>query len=484
MNIIEQAFKLIMELLEATFGFIFEFLAELFTGIPRKNEGYKAEFVSPGTLLSSFNYGFCLTGRRNLTRKHSYQNAIISGGTGAGKSSVVLIPSLYNMRSSAIIHDPSGELFTKSAGYLKYDGCHDVQSLNYARPELSAGYNPLSRANSSSEIQKVASMLVENALGGKAKDPFWSTQSVSLLTILISIIKKQEPQYQNLFNVRQLLNKLGSNPDEIDALFIKDADEILYSEYKAFIAYDEKVINGIIATSKAALQIFSDETVARVTSHDTINFQDFRDKRVALFIQNSVADQRYYSVLTSLFFEQFFSFILSRFPKDTEQDIFLLIDEASSLNLPTLPLAVANVRKHRAGIMLMVQDFNQLVHHYGRFDSDSIKSNCFTKMYFTGQSLETTKELESILGKYEYLDEDGKKIVRSLMTNDEIRTMKANRALIICGNHPPVMARLKPYYRSMKYRNFSKLPFVINNSTNFEQVPLLPLKSKDTTTHD
>ena len=177
-------------------------------------------------------------------------------------------------------------------------------------------------------------MLVENAFGGKGKDPFWNTQAVALLGILITILKTQEKEFQNLYNVRQLLNLLGSNPEAVDGLFSRHADEVLFSEYKSFIAYDEKVVNGVIATCKAALQIFSDESVAKVTSIDSINLQDFRDKPVVLFIQNSVADQKYYSVLTSIFFEQFFSFVLGRFPKKVKNRIFfLLIDEASSLNL-------------------------------------------------------------------------------------------------------------------------------------------------------
>jgi len=259
---------------------------------------------------------------------------------------------------------------------------------------------------------------------------------------------------------------------------------VLFAEYKAFIAYDEKVVNGVIATAKAALQIFSDEAVAKVTSLDNIEMENFRKKPTVLFIQNSVADQKYYSVLTSLFFEQLFAFILGRFPKSNEQDIFLLIDEASSLNLPTLPLAVANVRKHRAGTMLLVQDFSQLIHHYGKYDADAIKSNCFAKMYFTGQSLETSSELEKTLGRYEYEDEDGKKIVRALMTNDEIRTMKASRALLVCGNHPPVMARLRPYYKNSKYRNYSELPAPpVASDITGEPVPVLNIKNQNAKGH-
>lgn len=365
----------------------------------------------------------------------------------------------------------------KSSGYLEQRG-YEIKVLNFSNPESSSGYNPLSRANTSSDIQKVASLLIENAMGGKGKDPFWNTQAVALLTLLITILKKQEGEFQNLYNVRQLLNLLGSNPEKVDALFSRHADEILFAEYKSFIAYDDKVVNGVIATCKAALQVFNDESVAKVTSFDSISFQDFRSRPVALFIQNSIADQKYYSVLTSIFFEQFFNFVLSRFSKQNEQDIFLLIDEASSLNLPTLPLAVANVRKHNAGIMLLVQDFSQLVHQYGRYDADAIKSNCFAKMYFTGQSLETTKELEQTLGRFEYEDDNGKKVIRPLMTNDEIRTMKTSRALLICGNNPPIMARLRPYYKNGNYRAFSTLPAHELTNNIPDAVPILPLVEK------
>ena len=55
-------------------------------------------------------------------------------------------------------------------------------------------------------------MLIENALGGKTKE------------------KTQDPQYQNLFNVRQLLNLLGGNPEAVDTLFSQYATDALCTE--------------------------------------------------------------------------------------------------------------------------------------------------------------------------------------------------------------------------------------------------------------
>ncbi|MEO8087790.1 MAG: type IV secretory system conjugative DNA transfer family protein [Bacteroidota bacterium] len=476
MSIIEQILSLLLDLVIAAFTFLFEFLEQLVSGVPKRKKQFNAEFISSGSLLSSSSSGFCLNGKSSLSIKDSYQNALVIGGTGTGKSSIVLIPSLFRMTSSFIVHDPSGELFSKSSGYLKARG-YEVKVLNFASQSVSAGYNPLARASTTSEIQKVASLLVRTSLGGEPKDPFWNTQATAVLTMLITILKTQPAEFQNLYNVRQLLNQLGGNPEAVDKLFSRYAGDVLFAEYKSFIAYDQKVVSGIIATCKAALQIFSDDSVATVTSFDTLDFQEFRDHPVALFIQNSVADQKYYSVLTSLFFEQFFAFILGRFPKKEEQDVFLLIDEASSLCLPTLPLAVANVRKHRAGIMLLLQDFAQLIHNYGRNDADAIKSNCFGKMYFTGQSHETTKELESLLGKYEYLGEKGEKVVRPLMTNDEIRTIKSNRAILICGNQKPILSRLRPFYKNRTFRSYSEIvPVGLESQVQSHVIPILELE--------
>ncbi len=476
MNIITQLITSIFELLEKLLHFTFEFLETSYSGIPKRKQGFDARFESPGIILSRRESGFCLTGNRNLTTKLSFQNALILGGTGSGKSSVVLLPSLYTMKGSFIVHDPSGELFQKSSGYLnKANG--EVKVLNFTDPEISVRFNPLARAKSLSDIQKLATILVLAGLGSKANDPFWTTQSVALLTLLISILKTQEEEYQNLYNVRHLLNEMGGNPKAVDALFSRYADPVTFAEYKSFVAFDEKIVSGVVASCKAALQIFNDPKIAQITSSDNLDMSEFRTKKVALFIQNSIADQKYYSPLTSILFEQFFSYLLSRFPAKNEQDIFLLIDEASSLNLPTLPLAVANCRKHNSGIMLLLQDYNQLIHNYGKFNADAIRSNCTTKMFFSGLSHEQTKELESGLGKFEYEDEKKNKSIRPLMTNDEIRTMKSSQALIMSGNLNPMLVKLRPYYKNAKYKAYSEItPIEYSPESNIDDtVSLLTL---------
>jgi type IV secretion system protein VirD4 len=474
MKTLEQIFTIIISLFEN----LFEFLSGLISGIPEKNKKYNAGFAPESSLLSRWNKGFCLTGTKSLSIKSSFQNCLIVGYTGSGKSSIVIFNSLFRMTSASfIIHDPSGEIMKGSSGYLAQQG-FDIKVLNFTKPENSSNYNPITRANSSSEIQKISSMLIQGSLGGGKADPFWNNSAISLLSMLISILKTQEPEYQNLYNVRHLLNRLASNPKSVDMLFSEYANPVLYSEYTAIIASDEKVLNGVISTCKASLSLFNDDAIAKVTSTDNIDFSDFRKRPTALYIQNSVADQKYYSVLTSLFFEQYFAYALSRFPSAGEMPLFSLIDEASSIKLPILSMAVANGRKHSSGIMLLIQDYNQLVHQYGKHEADGIKANCFAKLYFTGSSTDTANELEKVLGKYQYEDEQKRTVVRPLLTSDEIRTLKTNRAISIAGHHAPILARLKPYYKQIRYRNYSLIPPPeIKSFAPVGEVPILPLNS-------
>lgn len=472
-------FEILTSLVETVFKILFELLSMLFGSSDKK--GYHAKFVSEGALLSRWNKGFSLTGRKQITEKDSFTNCLVTGSTGSGKTQVTLLSSLFAMRGSFIVSDPSGELFKSSAGYLEQKG-YIVKVLHFSNADISSGFNPMSRAKTQSEIQKLAAMLVRAALsGGKTSDPFWETQATTLLGMLIAILKTQPKEYQNLYNVRQLLNLLAEKSDEnttnpVDTLFVRHADPVLYNEYKSFIAYDDKLLTSVIASAKSALTLFANETVARVTAKDTIDFSEFRKQPTVLYLQSSISDMAYFSVLNAIFFEQLTSYLLSRFPEDDEQNIFMLIDEFGSMaKVPVLPAAFANVRKFRAGFMAIVQDFNQIVHAYGKPDAETIRTNCSSKVYFGGGGLEATKELSAILGKTVSETEDGKREIVPLLTNDSIRMLKPNRALLICGSHPPILAHVRPAYKSRRYRAYMAIQPAVLRGDTASSVPILPL---------
>lgn len=441
--------------MESAFRLFFDTLDSIFRGTPLKNEEYKADFASPSTLLSSRERGFCLTGQ-NISVERSFSNALVCAQTGGGKSSVVLINSLLTMDGSFIVNDPSGELFNKTAGAL-FQKNYLVKVLNFSNPSASCGYNPVIRANTSTGIQKLAHILITGGLGNNKGDKFWDNSAISLLVLLIRVLKLQDACFQNLYNVLHLVNCINGNPELVDSLF-SGADDALYTAYKSFLESDQRLTSGILASVKAALVIYNDEAVAQVTSTDTLNMEEFREKKVVLYVQNSVADASYFSSLLNVFYEQFFAFILSYIPKKEEQPVFFLLDEASSVRPIILPMALANCRKSRCGILLAVQDTAQLAHNFGKNEAASIITNCVSKIFIGTQTYETAAELSRILGRFEFLDKQERKVIRELMTPDEIIRMKPNTGLILSGSNPPILAPLVPYYANWRRRALTRIP--------------------------
>ena len=56
-------------------------------------------------------------------------NVLVVGGSGSGKSASYSIPNAYQMLGSYVFTDPKGELYDKTAGYLKANG-YDIKVLN------------------------------------------------------------------------------------------------------------------------------------------------------------------------------------------------------------------------------------------------------------------------------------------------------------------------------------------------------------------
>lgn len=470
-RIISFLFELIFLLLSEVATVLFDFISSLIQ--PDRKTEFNADFIPEHHILQKNGMGFCLTGKYCLSVSESYRNTLVLGGSGSGKSSTILINSALLMakgNSSLIFNDPSHEIRLLVSGALKELG-YEIKIIDYSdfRSEC---FNPLKRCNTISDIQKLSSLLVRNALG-EAKDPFWNKSAESILSLFIRYLTfYAEPEYRTLYNVLHLVNVFAGNPEKIDRLIVRSKDEKLLSEYKAFVAYGDKTLSSIIATAKASLTLFTDETVASITSIDTIDFAEFRTKKIALFINNSVPDMHYYGALSSLFFQQFLNEILIRIPGNSENNIFFLFDEASSMYLPGLSTTISNIRKYKSGIMLIYQDYHQLEHIYGSYEAKNISANCNAKVYLPGQPIETCKTLETILGRFEYEDENEVRHTRQLMMADEIRM--SDKAIVLIGNKPPIYAKLHPYYKNSRLKSLTETaPFEPKNNLPFYTPPLI-----------
>lgn len=395
---------------------------------PTKKQGFSAQFGSETDIASRFNKGFQISKHRKLTRRKSYENLMIAGPTGSGKTSKHLFQIITELKNcSIVINDPSKEIFLLTSGYLSQ--FFDLKILNFSDSSVSSSFNILSRIKKPSDVHKIAHMLVASTIDRNASDPFWSLQTKSLLAIFIRLVQYQSEEYRNMANVLYILNLFAVKPKLIDSWVLETKDKNLILEYKAIVATPEKTMQNIVASCKAALQIFSDPTVAKVTSSDSIDFSSIRNKPIIIYLQNSISTLKYTATLNAIFFEQLYNYILDNLPHKKELDLFIILEEASSLYIPILATAIANTRKHRVGNIICVQSQNQLENMYHK-DYQNVVANCVTRLFLGGiSSLETLRELEILSGKTVYTDEKGHEKTKPLITIDEIRLLDENRTL-------------------------------------------------------
>lgn len=443
-----------------TIQFILGLIADFFGAIAdtfHKQDGFNAEFGSERLIGSRFNKGFVYSKSRKLSRRSSHANFLITGITGKGKSTRLIIKSLFTLRNcSLIVHDPSMELYNLTSGFLSK--FFVVKTLNFSDAAISSGFNFLSRIKKPSDINKLAHMLVATVLDKGNGDPFWSLASKKLCQIIIRIVLLQPKEYHNISNCIRTLQYFQTDPAKVDSWVAAFGDEKLILDYKSLISTPERTLQNVVASLSAALEIYDTPSISKVCSFDTISFESIRKTPHVVFLHNSISDQAFLSTLTSVFFEQFFNFILERLPGKDDLDVFCILDEASSLKIPLLPLFLANCRKFRCGNLLAIQGKNQLKAFY-RDDFENITSNCLTKLYLPGISdVDELREIETLAGKCTYKDKDGKERTKQLVTTDEIRQLPDNRTLILSGNHPIIRGRSSFFFNSPLYRRYAAMP--------------------------
>ena len=106
-------------------------------------------------------------------------------GSGSGKSASYVIPNAYQLLGSYVFTDPKGELYDKTAGFLKAKG-YDIKVLNLVNPRKSDGYNPLMHIESEIDVDVIANTIVKGQKSeGGASDPYWDDMAEMLLKALI-----------------------------------------------------------------------------------------------------------------------------------------------------------------------------------------------------------------------------------------------------------------------------------------------------------
>ena len=439
-------------------------------------EQYSVLSKNKGIILAQNNY-LPVDKRGNV-------NVLVVGGSGSGKSASYSIPNAYQMLGSYVFTDPKGELYDKTAGYLRQNG-YEIKVLNLVNPTNSDGYNPLMHISSEIDVDVVANTIVkgQSSEGGKS-DPYWDDMAEMLLKALIYYLMAVRPEEeQNLASCSELVRAANTNGGS--NLLTELINQLPYDHparmyYKSIEIAPEKTYGSILSSLQSKLGKFDSKEIAEVTSTDTINFEEIGTKKTAVYVISSDTHTAYDFLLT-IFFSQMIQQLYDFADKNggrLKVPTFFILDEFANIGqIPDFDKKISTSRSRGISFSVILQNLDQLEAVYEK-SYETIMGNCDTHVFLGSNSYKTVEYFSKALGektisrdslsinrdkhfhRQGYSDSD-QVMARALMTPDELRRMDNDLCIIYEKGIKPIKARKYYYFETPMVKKLSA--FTLNH---------------------
>ena len=399
-------------------------------------------------------------------------------GSGSGKSASYVIPNAYQLLGSYVFTDPKGELYDKTAGYLKKQG-YDIKILNLVNPENSDGYNPLMHVRSEIDVDVIANTIIKGQSAETNKsDPYWDDMAEMLLKALIYYLLATRPEEeQNLASCAELVRAANSNGGGnllTELINVLPYDHPARMFYKSIEIAPEKTYSSILSTLQSKLGKFDSQQIAELTSTNTIDFEEIGKKKTAVYVISSDTHAAYDFLLT-IFFSQMIQRLYDFADKSggaLPQPTYFILDEFANIGkIPDFDKKISTSRSRKISFSVILQNLDQLEAVYEK-SHETIIGNCDTTIFLGSNSQKTveyfSKELgEKTIGRDNWsinkdkhmwkqgFNKSDQVMARALMTPDELRRLDNDLCIILEKGVKPIKAP-KYYYFNYKTNDLVK----------------------------
>ena len=425
-------------------------------------EQYKILSNKEGIILAENNY-LPVDKRGNV-------NVLVVGGSGSGKSASYSIPNAYQLLGSYVFTDPKGELYDKTAGYLKQNG-YKIKVLNLVHPQYSDGYNPLMHVNSEIDVDVIAHTIVKGQKStDSSSDPFWDDSAETLLKALIYYLLATRPEEeQNLASCAELVraaNSNGGNNLLTELMSQLPYDHPARMNYKSIEIAPEKTYSSILSTLQSKLGKFDSKEIAELTSTDTINFDQIGQEKTAVYVISPDTHTTYNFLLT-IFFSQMIQQLYDYADNNggsLQVPTYFILDEFANIGqIPDFDQKISTSRSRKISFSVILQNLDQLEAIYDK-SYETIIGNCDTHVFLGSNSQKTVEYFSKALGEKTIShfsistnrDKQHKKtgysnsdqiMARALMTPDELRRMDNDLCIIFVKGLRPIKADKFYYFK-------------------------------------
>lgn len=416
--------------------------------------------------MHSAKKGLLIDGRsRRLSENDSFQHLALISPTGGGKTTSYIVPNLLTLDDcSTIVTDPSGELYESTSGYLARKG-FTIRVLNLQEPSLGFGYNPVAKANTFTEIDKLANILIRSSNPvTRPGDDVWYSQPAALISVFIRCLKNTaRPEWMNLHNVLHLIQNWDASsesPKSVIRNFVAryaNDDQAILNQFKGFTAGNPKMLASFITMAADALKLLNNPEIAMMMARDEFGFDQLRSEKTVVYLIVPETDADHYRFILNTFWSQFFDAQKNPRYKSEGFPVYALMDEFGHSRIPDFATISTTIRKYRVSLSIILQSVAQLREQYGVNDANTILSGGMrSKLFYSGLDLDTSQMVEQILGRKRIELRAGSHREENLMGADRIRRLWDDEALYIAANEEPVLLRKTPFYRTSRFKRKTK----------------------------
>ena len=461
------------------------------------SEGEMSDLLLPGG--KHLPTGSILLGRRGgqsvaLPAPFTGQHGVIVGGSGTGKSYSFFLPNVASATDlSCVVTDPKSELWHYTSGF-------HARATRFApnEPEASACLNwiPLCK---DARIAELCARAVVEAGATERQEPPWPDLETAFLAALFahaSTLSVPTP-----LTAYQLFTRL--EPQKLLDTFSLSVSPVAREQAVIFQQTNERMRGSIVPVIASKLQCLRDPRVARFTSASLAppDFGRLRQSPEALYWCVSEQDMVRLRPLSSLFF----SLLLEQLAAEKESEgstlpVNVFLDEFANIGvIPHFETTISLARGRGVRLWLGIQSLSQLEARYGKPSSQTILTNCSTKMAMSGLDVETAQYFSRSLGEKTQvsprrtwqkkrfslfansLSDTVQEHSRWLMTPDEVRRIGTDEMLVVTGNRRPMKIGKTAYGEKASTAPMTPLGEALTLSIEFAppasltKPPLLPL---------
>lgn len=350
-------------------------------------------------------------------------HTLLVGATGSKKSRLVVMPAVRTIAAAGegmVICDPKGEIYRRTAGYLKQMG-YQIYAINLREPQKGDGWNLLQIPYEhylAGEIDK-ACELINDATATLipiiAKDPYWDYTARDMLFGLVLLLfqiadeNKLHSDYVNMKSVLKLREELFFSSISQDIMrsdlwkYAKNF-ELIRMRLQGIVICPEKTLACIISTFDQHMSCFSlQPQIVSLLSRSTFNLNDFGFSKTAIYLIMPDEKTTFHKIIT-IFIKQMYEYLIDNAFKRTLDNRFdtrinFILDEFSSLpTITDFPQMISASRSRNIRFVLVVQSKHQLRQRYEN-ETDTIMSNCINWMFLTSRETELLREISELSGR-------------------------------------------------------------------------------------